>query len=73
MRISRFASFLLRSNLSAAVEDLFTLRFRNLKIELHGIVRGCRVVAIKPRPTYISRLQFVDVSETARESLDCAT
>jgi hypothetical protein len=49
---------------------LFTLRFRNLKIELHGIVRGCRVVAIKPRPTYISRLQFVDVSETARESLD---
>jgi hypothetical protein len=49
---------------------LFTLRFRNLKIELSGIVRGCRVVAIKPRPTYISRLQFRDVSETARESLD---
>jgi hypothetical protein len=49
---------------------LFTLRFRNLKIELSGIVRGCRVVAINPRPTYIARLQFVDVSETARESLD---
>jgi len=49
---------------------LFTLRFRNLKIELNGIVRGCRVVAIKPRPTYVSRLQFIDVSETARESLD---
>jgi hypothetical protein len=49
---------------------LFTLRFRNLKIELNGIVRGCRVVAINPRPTYISRLQFIDVSETARESLD---
>jgi hypothetical protein len=49
---------------------LFTLRFRNLKIELNGIVRGCRVVAINPRPTYISRLQFVDVSETARQSLD---
>jgi hypothetical protein len=48
---------------------LFTLRFRNLKIELSGIVRGCRVVAINPRPTYISRLQFVDVSETVRESL----
>ncbi|MGA8810874.1 MAG: PilZ domain-containing protein [Thermoanaerobaculia bacterium] len=48
----------------------FTLRFRNLKIELSGIVRGCRVVAINPRPTYISRLQFIDVSETARESLD---
>jgi hypothetical protein len=49
---------------------LFTLRFRNLKIELNGIVRGCRVVAINPRPTYISRLQFTDVSETARQSLD---
>jgi hypothetical protein len=49
---------------------LFTLRFRNLKIELNGIVRGCRVVAINPRPTYISRLQFIDVSETARQSLD---
>jgi hypothetical protein len=49
---------------------LFTLRFRHLKIELNGIVRGCRVVAIKPRPTYISRLQFIDVSETACESLD---
>ena len=49
---------------------LFTLRFRNLKIELIGIVRGCRVAAINPRPTYISRLQFVDVSETARESLN---
>jgi PilZ domain len=48
----------------------FTLRFRNLKIELSGIVRGCRVVAINPRPTYISRLQFIEVSETARESLD---
>jgi hypothetical protein len=47
----------------------FTLRFRTLKIELNGIVRGCRVVAINPRPTYISRLQFIDVSETARESL----
>jgi len=49
---------------------LFTLRFRTLKIELSGIVRGCRVVAINPRPTYISRLQFIDVGETARESLD---
>jgi len=49
---------------------LFTLRFRNLKIELNGIVRGCRVVAINPRPTYISRLQFIDVSESARESLE---
>jgi hypothetical protein len=48
----------------------FTLRFRNLKIELSGIVRGCRVVAINPRPTYISRLQFIDVSETAGEALD---
>ena len=48
----------------------FTLRFRNLKIELNGIVRGCRVVAINPRPTYISRLQFTEISETARESLD---
>jgi hypothetical protein len=49
---------------------LFTLRFRNLKIDLRGILRGCRVVAINPRPTYISRLQFIDVSETTRESLD---
>jgi len=48
----------------------FTLRFRNLKIELNGIVRGCRVVAINPRATYISRLQFIDVSETASELLD---
>lgn len=47
----------------------FTLRFRTLKIELHGIVRGCRVVSLKPQATYISRLQFVDVSESARESL----
>ncbi len=49
---------------------LFTLRFRHLKIELNGIVRGCRVVAINPRATYISRLQFIDVSEVARESLE---
>lgn len=49
---------------------LFTLRFRHLKIELNGIVRGCRVVAINPRATYISRLQFIDVSEAARESLE---
>jgi hypothetical protein len=48
----------------------FTLRFRNLKIELSGIVRGCRVVAINPRPTYISRLQFTEVSETTSELLD---
>lgn len=47
----------------------FTLRFRTLKIELHGIVRGCRVVSLKPQATYISRLQFVDVSETTRQSL----
>jgi hypothetical protein len=47
----------------------FTLRFRTLKIELHGIVRGCRLVSLKPQPTYISRLQFVDVSDTARESI----
>lgn len=47
----------------------FTLRFRALKIELHGVVRGCRVVSLKPQATYISRLQFVDVSETARVSL----
>src|SRR3954463_12780723 len=58
------------SALKPAERALFTLRFRNLKIELSGIVRGCRVVAIKPRPTYISRLQFIDVSETANESLD---
>jgi hypothetical protein len=48
----------------------FTLRFRTLKIELHGVVRGCRVVSLKPQATYISRLQFVDVSETTRQSLD---
>ncbi len=47
----------------------FTLRFRALKIEMYGIVRGCRVVALNPRATYIARLQFVDASETARESL----
>src|SRR5262249_51963252 len=47
----------------------FTLRFRTLKIEVNGIVRGCRVVAINPRPTYISRLQFTDVSETSRQGL----
>ncbi|HEX7679907.1 MAG TPA: hypothetical protein VF713_17395, partial [Thermoanaerobaculia bacterium] len=48
----------------------FTLRFRTLKIELNGIVRGCRIVSLKPQATYISRLQFVDVSETARESIE---
>ena len=48
----------------------FTLRFRNLKIELNGIVRGCRVVAIKPRPTYVSRLQFVEVSAAANGLID---
>jgi hypothetical protein len=47
----------------------FTLRFRTLKIELHGIVRGCRLVSLKPQPTYISRLQFVDVTDAARESI----
>jgi hypothetical protein len=47
----------------------FSLRFRSLKIELHAIVRGCKLVSLKPQPTYISRLQFADVSETARESL----
>lgn len=47
----------------------FTLRFRNLKIELNGTVRGCRVVAINPRATYISRLQFIDLSGATRESL----
>jgi hypothetical protein len=48
---------------------LFTLRFRTLKIELHAVVRGCKVVSLKAQPTYISRLQFVDVSQTVRESL----
>ncbi|MGH9420804.1 MAG: PilZ domain-containing protein [Thermoanaerobaculia bacterium] len=47
----------------------FTLRFRTLKIELHAIVRGCRVVSLNPRATYISRLQFVEVSESNRASL----
>lgn len=58
------------SALKPADRVWFTLRFRNLKVELSGIIRGCRVMAINPRATYISRLEFVEVSETARESLD---
>ena len=27
----------------------FSLRFRSLKIELHAIVRGCKLVSLKPQ------------------------
>lgn len=48
----------------------FSLRFRDLQLELNALIAGCRVIALKPSTTYELRLQFHEVQSRGEELID---